>query len=290
MLEESGLSCDKDFFLAFSPERVDPGNSLFKTTNTAKVVGGTSSESTQIAAKLYEVNLECEIFSVSSPTVAEMSKILENTYRNINIGLIDEFAIICNKMNIDIWEVIEAAKTKPFGFHAFYPGPGVGGHCIPLDPLYLSWKVKEYGLSATMIETSGRIIERMPEYLVERVAEILNDSQKSINGSCILVVGVAYKANVSDCRESPALKIIKQLISKKASVSILDPLVKSVDIDSKNYLTVDIDELQNNKYDLVVVLVDHSCVDYSKLLDLQTPIFDTKNALRAFRSEQIIKL
>lgn len=290
LLEKTGLQCDNEFFLAFSPERVDPGNSHFRTSNTPKVVGGTSCDATKIAAKLYEANLDCEIFPVSSPTVAEMSKILENTYRNINIGLIDEFAIICNRMNIDIWEVIDAAKTKPFGFHPFYPGPGVGGHCIPLDPLYLSWKVKEYGIDATMIEASDRIIEHMPEYVVNRVSEILNDLQKSINGANILALGVAYKADISDCRESPAVKIIERLIQKKACVSVIDPFVDCFTIKSEKHFTIDMSDVQKSEYDMVILLVDHSCIDYSRLLSLDIPIFDTRNAMRAFRSNKIIKL
>lgn len=290
LLEKSGLICDKDFYLAFSPERVDPGNSLYKTFNTAKVVGGTSKEATEIASKLYEVNLECEVFPVSSPTVAEMSKILENTYRNINIGLINEFAIICNKMGVDIWEVIDAAKTKPFGFQAFYPGPGVGGHCIPLDPLYLSWKVKEYGLSATMIETSERIIDHMPDYVVERIIDILNNGGRPLNGSRILVAGVAYKANISDCRESPSLHIIQQMILRKACVEVYDPFVDTYKLEGREYETVSIDELEKKQYDLVVILVDHKSNEYDKMLKSGVLIFDTKNALNGISSDRIIKL
>jgi len=288
ILEKAGLICDKDFFLAFSPERVDPGNVQFKTSNTAKVVGGTSKEASEIVSKLYEVNLNCEIFKVSSPTVAEMSKILENTYRNINIGLIDEFAIICNKMGIDIWEVIDAAKTKPFGFQAFYPGPGVGGHCIPLDPLYLSWKVKEYGISTTMIEASGRVIDNMPNYVVERISKILNDYQKPVNGARILIVGVAYKANISDCRESPAINVIKELKTRKAYVDIYDPYVNSINIDGEQYTTID--SLVNENYDLIVLLVNHSGVDNKKLIEFGVPIFDTRNALKEYSCSHIIKL
>lgn len=290
LLEKSGLICDEDFYLAFSPERVDPGNALYNTSNTSKVVGGTSKEATEVASKLYEMNLECEVFPVSSPTVAEMSKILENTYRNINIGLINEFAIICNKMGVDIWEVVEAAKTKPFGFQAFYPGPGVGGHCIPLDPFYLSWKVKEYGLSATMIETSGRIIEHMPDYVVERIIEILNDHGHPLNGSRILVVGVAYKANICDCRESPSLHIINKLLSQKARVDVYDPFVETFDLNSQLHSTVTIDEIEKNQYDLIVILVDHKGNKYEKMLKSSVPIFDTKNALKEFVSDCIIKL
>ncbi len=289
LLEQFGMICDRDFFLAFSPERVDPGNIKYKTTNTTKVVGGTSSEATEIAAKLYSVNLECDVYPVSSPTVAEMSKILENTYRNINIGLINEFAIICYNMGIDIWEVIDAAKTKPFGFQAFYPGPGVGGHCIPLDPMYLSWKVKEYGLSATMIEASSKIIDHMPDYVVQRASEILNENQKPVNGSKILVVGVAYKANISDCRESPSLHIIKELENRKAIVDTYDPFVKKFEIDGISHKTIDVSS-KADEYDLVIILVDHSGIDYGTLLELQAPIFDTKNALKEYESNQIIKL
>ncbi|MBR4329918.1 MAG: nucleotide sugar dehydrogenase, partial [Candidatus Riflebacteria bacterium] len=192
ILEKSGLVCGRDFYLAFSPERVDPGNSAYKIKNTPKIVGGCTSESTDIAAALYEMVLDAPVHKVSSAAVAEMEKILENIYRNINIGLVNELAMLCDKMNISIWEVIDAAKTKPYGFQAFYPGPGLGGHCIPLDPYYLSWKAREYGFHTSMIEASMMINDKMPEYCVDRVGRILNKFKKAMNGSKVLVLGVAY--------------------------------------------------------------------------------------------------
>ena len=227
ILEKSGLVCGRDFYLAFSPERVDPGNSAYKIKNTPKIVGGCTSESTDIAAALYEMVLDAPVHKVSSAAVAEMEKILENIYRNINIGLVNELAMLCDKMNISIWEVIDAAKTKPYGFQAFYPGPGLGGHCIPLDPYYLSWKAREYGFHTSMIEASMMINDKMPEYCVDRVGRILNKFKKAMNGSKVLVLGVAYKQDIDDCRESPSIKLIRELIKVGAEVAFYDPNVKS---------------------------------------------------------------
>ena len=227
ILEEgSGLKCGQDFFLAFSPERVDPGNLIYKTKNTPKVVGGVGKDSTEIAAAMYRSVLQGEVFEVSSPKVAEMEKILENTYRNINIGLINEMAIICHKMGINVWEVIDAAKTKPYGFQAFYPGPGLGGHCIPLDPYYLTWKAREYDYHTKLIETSGIINDSMPEYVVERCSRILNRFKKPLNGSKILILGVAYKQDIDDYRESPALRVIDNLEREGCIVDYYDPYIK----------------------------------------------------------------
>ena len=200
--KNSGLECGKDFYLGFSPERVDPGNAVYKTSNTPKVVGGITPEATEVIAAMYRAVLQGDIFETSSPEIAEMEKILENTYRNINIGLINEMAQLCHRMKIDIWEVVEAAKTKPYGFQAFYPGPGLGGHCIPLDPYYLSWKAREFGFHTSMIESSMMINDKMPEYCVERASHILNRVQKSIKGSKILQLGISYKADIDDFRES----------------------------------------------------------------------------------------
>lgn len=228
ILEESGLKCGEDFFLGFSPERVDPGNVLYKTKNTPKVVGGLGKDAQDVICAMYEAVLQGKVFRASSPAVAEMTKILENTYRNINIGLINELAILCNRMGIDLWEVIEAAKTKPFGFTPFYPGPGLGGHCIPLDPYYLSWKAREYGFHTSMIEASMMVNDRMPEYCVERAGKILNRFKKSLNGSRILVLGVAYKQDIDDYRESPALKVIDEFEKTGALVSFFDPYIPQV--------------------------------------------------------------
>jgi UDP-N-acetyl-D-glucosamine dehydrogenase len=209
ILEESGFVCGKDFFLAFSPERVDPGNREFNTKNTPKVVGGITEDCTAVAAALYRNILEGEVYEVSTPAVAEMEKILENTYRNINIALANEMAILCDKMGINVWEVIDAAKSKPYGFAAFYPGPGIGGHCIPIDPFYLTWKAREYDYHTKLIETAGEINIYMPRFVVERAIRILNDQGIPLKGAKILVLGVAYKQDIDDCRESPVLKVIE---------------------------------------------------------------------------------
>ena len=212
ILEEgSGMVCGKDFYLGFSPERVDPGNLIYKTKNTPKVVGGVGKEATEVIAEMYKTVLDGDVFEASSPAIAEMEKILENTYRNINIGLANEMAILCNRMGIDYWEVVDAASTKPYGFQAFYPGPGLGGHCIPLDPYYLSWKAREYQFHTSMIESSMMINDKMPEYCVERASKILNREKKPLNGSKILVLGVAYKQDIDDYRESPAIDVINIL-------------------------------------------------------------------------------
>ncbi|NLB21480.1 MAG: nucleotide sugar dehydrogenase, partial [Clostridium sp.] len=211
ILESTGLKCGVDFFLAFSPERVDPGNLIYKTKNTPKVVGGITKECTDVAAALYESILDVPIHKVSSPAIAEMVKISENTYRNVNIGLVNELAMLCHKMGINFWEVIDAAKSKPYGFQAFYPGPGLGGHCIPLDPYYLSWKAREYGFHTSMIESSMMVNDRMPEYCVERASKMLNSAKKPMNGSKVLIIGVAYKQNIDDYRESPAIRVIEEL-------------------------------------------------------------------------------
>ena len=259
----SGLECGKDFYLGFSPERVDPGNAVYKTKNTPKVVGAVGKDAQEVIAAIYGAVLGDKVHTVSSPAVAEMTKILENTYRNINIGLINELAILCNRMNIDLWEVIEAAKTKPFGFTAFYPGPGLGGHCIPLDPYYLTWKAREYGFHTSMIEASMMINDHMPEYTVERCGKILNRHRKALNGSKVLVLGVAYKQDIDDYRESPALRVIEELEKTGASVSFYDPYIPQYKQHGKLHkgetaLTAEL--LQHA--DLVVVTAAHTNIDY----------------------------
>lgn len=290
VLESKGLVCNTDFFLAFSPERIDPGNSLYTVSNTVKVVGGVTEEATILASEFYRRNIGIEIHTVSSPMIAEMSKLLENIYRNINIALIDEFAMICYKMGIDVWEVIEAAQTKPFGFQAFYPGPGVGGHCIPLDLYYLLWKLKEFDISATMIETSGRIIDSMKEYVVNRAIDILNDDCKAVNGARILISGIAYKPDISDCRESPAIEIIQMLNFRKAEIQIYDPFVKSITIDAKEYTSIDILREEKDAFDLIVIVTGHRDVSYPKLIEIGARIFDTRNVLKGYNSNKITKL
>jgi UDP-N-acetyl-D-glucosamine dehydrogenase len=291
ILEKSGLKCGIDFYLAFSPERVDPGNLIYKTKNTPKVVGGVTSECTNIAALMYENILEAPVHRVSSPAIAEMEKILENTYRNINIGLINELAILCNKMNINIWEVIDAAKSKPYGFQAFYPGPGLGGHCIPLDPYYLSWKAREYGFHTSMIESSMMINDRMPEYCVERSTKILNRFKKSVNGSKVLILGVAYKQDIEDYRESPAIEVINELEKLGAIVNFYDPYISEFKEHGKmknglNELSADI----LKKSDLVVITTAHTKVDYGFVQQNSLFIFDTKNAMKNVKIRDNIEL
>lgn len=287
----SGLKCGEDFFLAFSPERVDPGNLIYKTKNTPKVVGGVGKDSTEIAAAMYRAVLAGEVFEVSSPKVAEMEKILENTYRNINIGLANEMAIICHKMGINVWEVIEAAKTKPYGFQAFYPGPGLGGHCIPLDPYYLTWKAREYDYHTKLIETSGIINDSMPEYVVERSSKILNRFKKPLNGSKILILGVAYKQDIDDYRESPALKVIENFEKEGCIVEFFDSYVGAYKFKGK--LKEGIKELTAeslNNANLVVVTTAHTNVDYDFVQANSAFIFDTKNVMKDVRNRENIEL
>ena len=278
----SGLKCGKDFYLAFSPERVDPGNLVYKTKNTPKVVGGITPECTDIAATMYEAVLEAPVYRVSSPAVAEMEKILENTYRNINIGLVNELAQLCHRMGISIWEVIDAAKTKPYGFQAFYPGPGLGGHCIPLDPYYLSWKAREYGFHTSMIEASMMINDKMPEYTVDRLADILNKHKKSLNGARILQLGVAYKNDIDDYRESPAL-VVREIMNKNGcAVDYYDPWVNNYTFDGNKYFSLkEITPEIIRKYDAVIITAGHTQrVNYQMVVDNAIVIFDTKNVLK----------
>jgi len=288
--EKSGLKCGVDFFLAFSPERVDPGNLIYKTKNTPKVVGGVGRDSTEVAAALYRNILQSEVFEVSSPAVAEMEKILENTYRNINIALANEMAIICNKMGINVWEVIEAAKTKPYGFQAFYPGPGVGGHCIPIDPFYLTWKAREYDYHTRLIETSAEINNYMPQYVVERVAKILNRFKKPLNGSKIFMLGVAYKQDIDDYRESPALKVIEEFEKEGAEVYYNDPYIPEFRHKGKVYKSVDLSGENLKNADLVVVTTMHSCYDYEFMQRNARMVFDTKNAMRKVKDRENVEV
>lgn len=282
LLEEgSGLKCGEDFYLGFSPERVDPGNAVFKTKNTPKVVGAIGEDATEVISAMYRAVLEGDVHEVSSPAVAEMEKILENTYRNINIGLVNELAILCNKMGISLWEVIDAAKTKPYGFQAFYPGPGLGGHCIPLDPYYLSWKAREFGFHTSMIESSMMINDKMPEYCVERASKILNRDKKALNGSRVLVLGVAYKQDIDDYRESPAIPVIQILEKNGAEVEFYDPYIseyKEKGIVKKGLERID--EKMIQEYDLVMITCGHTCLDYDMIQKNAKAIFDTKNAMK----------
>lgn len=291
ILEKSGLKCGVDFHLAFSPERVDPGNLIYKTKNTPKVVGGITPECTDVAAAMYEAILEAPIHKVSSPAVAEMEKILENTYRNVNIGLVNELAILSNKMGINFWEVVDAAKSKPYGFQAFYPGPGLGGHCIPLDPYYLSWKAREYEFHTSMIESSMMVNDRMPEYCAERSSKILNRFKKAMNGARILILGVAYKQDIDDYRESPAIRVIEELEKEGAEVVYYDSFVSEyrengIVKKGEPELTVELIE----STDLVIVTTAHTNVDYNFVQKHAKAIFDTKNAMKQVESRENIEL
>lgn len=292
LLEEgSGLKCGEDFYLGFSPERVDPGNKQFKTKNTPKVVGAIGKDATETISAMYRAVLEGDVYEVSSPAVAEMEKILENTYRNINIGLVNELAILCDKMGISLWEVIDAAKTKPYGFQAFYPGPGLGGHCIPLDPYYLSWKAREFGFHTSMIESSMMINDKMPEYCVERAMRILNAHKKALNGAKVLVLGVAYKQDIDDYRESPAIPVIDILKENGADVEFFDPYISSFKengIVMEGIPSIDGDIIA--QYDLVMITCGHTNVDYDMIQKNAKAIFDTKNVMQGIANRENIEV
>lgn len=289
--EGSGLKCGTDFYLGFSPERVDPGNAVYKTSNTPKVVGAIGEDAAEVISMVYRAILDGDVHTVSSPAVAEMEKILENTYRNVNIGLVNELAILCNRMGIDIWEVIDAAKTKPYGFQAFYPGPGLGGHCIPLDPYYLSWKAREYGFHTSMIEASMMVNDRMPEYTVERAGKILNHSKKALNGSRVLVLGVAYKQDINDYRESPAVRVIEEFKKTGTQVDYYDPFVPKYREAGEWYtglpaLTAEIVK----QHDLVCITTAHTKVDYAMVAGCGVPVFDCKNVCKGIQNRENIEV
>jgi UDP-N-acetyl-D-glucosamine dehydrogenase len=287
-LQASGLKVGQDFFLCFSPERVDPGNPKFQTSNIPKVVGGITPVCTQMGALFYKQALET-VVPVSSTRVAEMVKLLENTFRMINIGLVNELALMCDRMNIDVWEVIDAAATKPFGFMPFYPGPGLGGHCIPIDPFYLSWKSKEAGIEARFIELAGYINGRMPEFVVERIQHALNEATKPVRGSHIHVLGTAYKRDIDDVRESPALDVILLLLRLGARVTFSDPFVQTIQINGTDLDSEEMFPAVANA-DCVVIITDHTKVDYGAVVKQAKLILDTRNALKGFRSENIVRL
>ncbi len=283
MLEATGLKAGVDFFLAFSPERVDPGNPTYQTHNVPKVVGGFTPTCSALAKELYHAAIET-IVPVSSTRVAEMVKLLENTFRAVNIGLVNELALMCDRMNIDVWEVVDAAKTKPFGFMPFYPGPGLGGHCIPIDPFYLSWKAKQTGFDPRFIELAGHINGSMPHYVVEKVTEALNTRRKAINGSNILVAGVAYKRDIDDMRESPALDVMGLLLGRGAKVSYADPFVPEVHgrewSGGYDIKAVDIPRGSLGQYDCIVIVTDHKAFDYKAMVEEADVIVDTRNAIK----------
>lgn len=287
-LEESGLRAGEDFFLCFSPERVDPGNPDYQTANIPKVVGGITANCTEIGALFYKQALQT-VVPVSSTRVAEMVKLLENTFRMINIGLANEMALMCARMGIDVWEVIEAAATKPFGFMPFYPGPGLGGHCIPIDPFYLSWKSKEAGIEARFIELAGYINGQMPEHVVDRIQDALNNAAKPVRGSRIHILGVAYKRDIDDVRESPALDIIHLLQRLGAVLSYSDPYVPHIATEGIHLDAQPIFPAVDDA-DCVVIVTDHRNVDYQAVLERSQLIFDARNALKGYSSPKIIKL
>jgi len=291
MLEEAGLSCGSDFAVAFAPERIDPANKKFKVRNVPKVVGGETPLCTDLAAKAYQSIFDT-VVPVTNSQTAELVKLLENTFRAINIGLANEVALMCHRLGLDVWEVIEAAATKPYGFMKFLPGPGLGGHCIPVDPTYLSWKMKSLNFSARFIDLATEINGHMPDHVVERVSEILNEERLPVNGSRILVLGVAYKADVGDMRESPALDVIRLLRARGGVVSYHDPHVAELEIDDVSSKSVDLSDDALVGADLVVILTDHSGTDYQRVVRKASRVFDTRNATRGVAEgrEKICKL
>lgn len=289
ILESSGLKCGPDFSLGFSPERIDPGNARFKLENTPKIVGGIDVDATSLMKAFYGSFVET-VVTVSSPRAAEMAKLLENTYRHVNIALVNEIAILCHDLGIDVWEVIGAASTKPFGYQPFYPGPGWGGHCIPVDPAYLSWRVRQLGATAHFIDLAREINNRMPVYVVQRVADALNEEGKSLKGSNVLILGVAYKADVGDLRESPALEIIARLRKSGAKVSFHDPYVESLRLEAENdalMTGVPLDDQRLGDADIVVVVTNHSSYAWEVVARHATLILDTRNALQGVEGRVI---
>ena len=290
MLESgSGLVCGEDFFLGFSPERVDPGNAQYNTKNTPKVVGAIGEDAREVIAALYREVLDGEVYTVSSPAVAEMEKLLENSYRNVNIALVNELAKLCRRMGVSVWEVIDAAKTKPYGFQAFYPGPGPGGHCIPLDPYYLSWKAREYGFHISMLDAATAVNDSMAEYCVSRAEKLLGRSGKPMCGANVLLLGVAYKQDIADCRESPALKVMELLRREGAQVSYHDPWVRELSFEGERMMSRELDGALEEA-DLVMVTAAHTNVDYDRVAQSGKPVFDMKNAMKAVKDRGNIEV
>jgi UDP-N-acetyl-D-glucosamine dehydrogenase len=289
-IEKKGFVIGKDVYVAYSPERVDPGNDAYKTANTPKVVGGVTEKCNNVADAFYRCILTADIHLVSSPAVAEMEKIYENTFRNINIALANEMTILCEKMGISIWEVIEAAKTKPYGFMAFYPGPGVGGHCIPIDPFYLTWKAREYSYHTRLIELAGEINMDMPHFVLEKATKLLNKKKIAISNSRILLLGAAYKKDIKDVRESPIHNLIVLLEDWDVDFEYHDPYVPSFhnELNNKMYTNVPLNGV--NKYDLIIILTDHQCFDYQTIHEKAQMILDTRNAMKDIKSDKITKL
>ena len=292
-LEKSGLQVGKDFFLAFSPERIDPGNVIYSTANTAKIVGGITPACTQVAQLFYKQFIQ-EVHAVSSTRVAEMAKLLENTFRSVNIGLVNEMALMCDQMGLDVWEIVDAAATKPFGFMPFYPGPGLGGHCIPVDPHYLSWKAKTYEFHARFIELASEINGSMPEYVLGKITDALNRHRKAINGSKILIMGVAYKKNVGDVRESPAIDVIRMLARRGGEILYYDPYVPELEVEEvvprnrqpTRYICAALTAELVQSVDCVVIMTDHANIDYCWLIDHAAIAVDTRNATKSITKNQ----
>ena len=292
ILEKSGLKAGVDFYLAFSPERVDPGNEKFNTRNVPKVVGGLTPECSKLAQALYSAAIDT-VIPVSSPTVAEMVKLLENTFRAVNIGMVNELALMCDRMGIDVWEVVDAARTKPFGFMPFYPGPGLGGHCIPVDPFYLSWKAKQFGFDPRFIELAGHINGAMPHYVVDKVRDGLNSQRKSVNGSKILIAGITYKRDIDDMRESPALDVIHLLQKMGAEVTYADPYVPVLTADAwpggEELRAVSLDATTLAAADCVVIVTDHKVFNYTQIVQQSKLVIDTRNAT-TIRAPHVVRL
>jgi UDP-N-acetyl-D-glucosamine dehydrogenase len=290
-LEKSGLRMDKDFYLAFSPERIDPGNPKYSFVNIPKVIGGFTKSGTELGKLLYSAVVS-KVVGVSSPEVAEVTKLLENTFRIVNIGLINEFSHLCNKLGIDVWEVIKAAKTKPFGFMSFYPGPGIGGHCIPADPMYLSWKARKVGFKTRMIDLAAKVNHDVPGHVVERTCDILKARKVKFTGAKVLLIGVTYKKDVNDLRESPALDVIKLLRKKKVDLSYVDPFIPYLDVHGIKGRSKKLTKALVKKQDIVIILTDHSDLDYRIIAENSKVVFDTRNIFekRNIKGDNIIKL
>jgi len=289
LLEKKGFLHNRDFYLSFSPERIDPGNKNYPVNKIPKIVGGITKEATVLAAEVYKAIVD-EVVPVSSARTAEVAKLLENTFRLVNIGLIDELAMMAHKMNIDIWEVIQAASTKPFGFMPFYPGPGVGGHCIPKDPLYLYWKARHFGFRSRFIKLASDIISKMPEYIVERLEDILGENKIGLKEAKILVVGVTYKKDIKDLRKSPSIDIIDILQKRKAIVFYFDPLIPYLKLNQVNSRSIELNRPSLQKFDCVIIATDHSNIDYDFILKNSKLIFDTRNVYEGTHKRKVIKL
>jgi UDP-N-acetyl-D-glucosamine dehydrogenase len=289
ILESHGLKVGTDLYLAFSPERVDPGNALYKTKNTPKVVGGVTPDCTAVAVAFYETFLDT-VVAVSSTRAAEMTKLLENIFRCVNIALMNELLVVSERMGVNIWEVVDAAKTKPFGFMPFYPGPGLGGHCIPIDPFYLAWKARQFDVHTEFIELAGKTNEAMPYYVVTRLMNALNTHRKSLAGSRILILGVAYKANIDDTRESPAIKIAELVLDREAEVVYHDPYVRDFEVRGRRVPSVELTESEVAAADAVVVVTDHADLDHDMVVRSAKLILDTRNALKAFDDDKVVRL